>query len=123
MERLLKIDPLNPQTVRLMAAAWDLAGNVDSVMKYVALADSGLGLGVTVTQFIPGPTSSTVNGSVLNMSPRPSEPATIAFEFLDTTGGVMGATTVEVPALEPNRRHAFTATADIPRAAAWRYRR
>ncbi len=123
VERLLEIDPLNPQSVRLMAAAWDLAGNTDSVMKYIALADSGLGLGVTVTQFIPGARSSTVNGSILNMSPRPSEPTVIAFEFLDTGGTVLGSTTVDVPVLEPNRRHAFTAQADVPHAAAWRYRR
>jgi tetratricopeptide (TPR) repeat protein len=123
VERLLEIDPLNPQSVRLMAAAWDLAGNTDSVMKYVALADSGLGLGVTVTQFIPSARSSVANGSILNMSPRPSEPTVITFEFLDTEGTVVGSATVDVPALEPNRRHAFTAEADVPHAAAWRYRR
>jgi tetratricopeptide (TPR) repeat protein len=122
VERLIEIDPLNPQTMRLMAAAWDLAGIPDSVVKYVALADTGLGLGVTVTQFIPSPVASTVNGSILNMSSGPSEPATIEFEFLDTEGAVLGTVTVEVPALEPKRRHAFTAEADVPRAAAWRYR-
>lgn len=120
--RLLEIDPLNPQTMRLMAAAWDLAGNPDSVSKYVALADTGLGLGVTVTQFIPSPVSSTVNGSVLNMSSGPSDPAVIEFEFLDAEGTVLGTATVELPALEPKRRHPFSAEAAVPRAAAWRYR-
>jgi hypothetical protein len=108
--------------MRLMAAAWDLAGNPDSVMKYVALADTGLGLGVTVTQFIPSPVTSTVNGSILNMSSGPSQPAVIDFEFLDAEGAVLGTATVEVPTLEPKRRHAFTAEANVPRAAAWRYR-
>jgi Flp pilus assembly protein TadD/cytochrome c-type biogenesis protein CcmH/NrfG len=122
VEQLLELDPLNPQTMRLMAAAWDLAGNSDSVMKYVALADTGLGLGVTVTQFIPSPVSSTVNGSIMNMSNGPSSPAVIEFEFLDARGSVLGTATVTVPALEPKRRHAFTAEAAAPRAAAWRYR-
>jgi Flp pilus assembly protein TadD len=120
--QLIEIDPLNPQTMRLMAAAWDLAGNPDSVMKYVALADTGLGLGVTVTQFIPSPVTSTVNGSILNMSSGPSQPAVIDFEFLDAEGAVLGSASVEVPTLEPKRRHAFTAEADVPHAAAWRYR-
>lgn len=120
--RLLEIDPLNPQTMRLMAAAWDLAGNADSVAKYVALADTGLGLGVTITQFIPSPVSSTINGSVMNMSTSPSQPAMLEFEFLDTEGTVLGSATVDVPALDAKRRHAFTAEVAVPRAAAWRYR-
>jgi tetratricopeptide (TPR) repeat protein len=121
--RLLALDPLNPQSVRMLAAAWELAGEQDSVAKYVALADSGLGLAVTVTQFIPAAGAATANGSIQNLSSGSSAPAAIVFEFLDASGSVVGAATVDVPALESRRRHAFTARADGTGAVAWRYRR
>ena len=123
VQRLLEIDPLNPQTVRLMAAAWDLAGEPDSVTKYVEMATSGLGLGVTVTQFVPGMASATVNGTIQNVSDAPSAPSTLVFEFLDATGATLATTTVDVPVLDPRQRHAFSAKADVEDAAAWRYRR
>ena len=121
--RLVEIDPLNPVSLRMAAAAWDLAGRPDSVARYVALADSGVGLALTVTQMVQAPTSTTVNGSIQNVSAQTSPPATIAFEFLDATGAVLGEATVEVPPLEPRRRHAFSASADVGDVAAWRYRR
>ncbi|MBE0595465.1 MAG: hypothetical protein IH616_24015 [Gemmatimonadales bacterium] len=120
---LIALDPLNPQSVRMLAAAWELAGEQDSVTKYVALADSGLGLAVMVTQFMPAATSATVNGSIQNVSATPSTPGTIVFEFLDASGAAVGAATVDVPPLESRRRHAFTARADVAGAVAWRYRR
>lgn len=123
VQRLLEIDPLNPQTVRLMAAAWDLAGEPDSVTKYVELATSGLGLGVTVTQFVPGTTSATVNGTIQNLSDAASAPATLIFDFLDVSGATLATTTVEVPSLDPRQRHAFSAREDVSDAVAWRYRR
>jgi tetratricopeptide (TPR) repeat protein len=123
VQRLLEIDPLNPQTVRLMAAAWDLAGEPDSVTKYVELATSGIGLGVTVTQFLPTATTATVNGTIQNLSTTASEPAVLEFEFIDAAGTTLATTTVEVPTLEPRMRHAFTARTDVANAAAWRYHR
>lgn len=122
VQRLMAIDPLNPQTVRLMAAAWDLAGEPDSVAKYVEMSTSGIGLGVTVTQFMAGPTSTTVNGTIQNLGSAQSAPAALVFEFLDTAGTVLATTTVDVPAIEPRLRQPFTARADVA-AAAWRYRR
>jgi tetratricopeptide (TPR) repeat protein len=123
VQRLLEIDPMNPQTVRLMAAAWDLAGEPDSVTKYVELATSGRGIGVTVTQFLPSATSAMVNGTVVNVSDGPTTPAVLVFEFLDTSGTVLATTTAEIPALDPRQRSSFTARTDVEGAAAWRYRR
>ncbi len=121
--QLVAIDPLNPQSVRMLAAAWELHGERDSVAKYVALADSGLGLAVTVTQFIPTAGTATANGSIQNISSAPSAPAAVVFEFLDASGAVVGSATVDVPALAARQRHAFTARAEVPGAVAWRYRR
>jgi tetratricopeptide (TPR) repeat protein len=123
VQRLLEIDPMNPQTVRLMAAAWDLAGEPDSVTKYVEMATSGLGLGVTVTQFLPTPTSATVNGTVVNVGDAPTEPTALVFEFLDPSGAVLATTTAEIPTLDPRQRSAFNARTDVEGATGWRYRR
>lgn len=120
--RMVELDPLNPQSVRMLAGAWELAGEQDSVAKYVALADSGLGLAVTVTQFIQTAGTATANGSIQNLSGSASAPAALVFEFLDASGTVVGSATVDVPALESRRRHAFTARTEAPAAVGWRYR-
>jgi tetratricopeptide (TPR) repeat protein len=121
--RLLEVDPLNPQSVRMMAAAWDLAGERDSVQKYVALADSGLGWGVTVMQFMPTESTVLVNGSVVNMTPRALAATTLVFEFMDAQGTVLATSAAEVPPLEPRQRHALTVRANVTGAVAWRYHR
>lgn len=121
-DRMVELDPLNPQSVRMLAGAWELAGEPDSVAKYVALADSGLGLAVTVTQFIETAGTATANGSIQNLSGGTSAPAALLFEFLDTSGAVVGSATVDVPPLESRRRHAFTARTEAPAAVGWRYR-
>jgi hypothetical protein len=120
-KRLLAVDPLNPQAVRMMAAAWDLAGNADSVRKYVAQADSGLGWGVTITQFVPAANSAIVNGSVVNLTGRQLAATTLVFEFLDAAGTVLATSTAEIPPLEPRRRHALSVRAEVGGATAWRY--
>lgn len=121
--QLLAIDPLNPNTMRMMAAAWDLAGNRDSVQSYLALADEGLRWAVTVTGFLAVRTEAAVSGSVTNITSRQLAATTLTFEFLDVSGAVLASATAAIPALEPNQRHAFTVSANVPGAAAWRYRR
>lgn len=121
--RLLEIDPMNPVSVRMMAAAWDLLGESDSVLAYVALADSGLGWGVTVTQFLPTASVAVANGSIANITPHPLDATSLVFEFLDADGTVLASVTADVPALAARQRHAFTVRAEVGGAVAWRYRR
>ena len=111
--QLIELDPLNSQGVRMLAAAWDLAGNSDSVIKYVALADTGLGWSVTVTQFLPTESAAVLNGSVANNSLNPLGPTTLVFEFLGADGSVLATATAEVPALESRRRHAISVRGDV----------
>ncbi len=122
-QQLMELDPLNSQGVRMLAAAWDLTGNSDSVLKYVALADTGLGWSVTVTQFLPTESAAVLNGSVANISLGPLGPTTLVFEFLGADGSVLASSTAEVPALESRRRHAISVRADVGDAVGWRYRR
>ncbi|NIM50832.1 MAG: hypothetical protein GTN62_10510, partial [Gemmatimonadales bacterium] len=121
--QLLQVDPLNPQSVRMMAAAWDLAGNRDSTAKYVALADTGIGWAVTITQLVPTASSTIVNGSVANITPHPLPATTLEFDFLDDGGNVMATATMDVPALQPGGRQQITVRVTHGGAAAWRYRR
>ncbi len=122
-KQLLAIDPQNPQSVRMMAASWDVAGNQDSVQKYVGLANEGLRWAVTVTQFLPTGAAAVVSGSVANITAQPLSATTLMFEFLDGSGAVLASGAAEIPPLEPRRRHAFSVRADVSGAAAWRYRR
>jgi tetratricopeptide (TPR) repeat protein len=121
--QLMELDPLNAQGVRMLAAAWDLAGHSDSVAKYVALADTGLGWSVTVTQFLPTESAAVLNGSVANISLSPLGPMTLVFEFLGADGSVLATSTADVPALESRRRHSISIRADVGHALGWRYRR
>ncbi len=121
--QLLDIDPLNPQSVRMMAAAWNLAGHQDSTLAYIALADTGIGWSVTVTQLVPTATTSVVNGSVANIAARPLPATSLEFDFLDTAGNVLGTASVPVPALQPRARQQISARIEQGGAVAWRYRR
>ena len=121
--QLIELDPLNSQGVRMLAAAWDLAGTSDSVLKYVALADTGLGWSVTVTQFLPTESAAVLNGSVANISLTALGPTALVFDFLGADGSVLSTATAEVPALESRRRHAISVRADVGGAVGWRYRR
>jgi tetratricopeptide (TPR) repeat protein len=122
-QQLMELDPLNVQGVRMIAAAWDLAGNSDSVVKYVALADTGLGWSVTVTQFLPSESAAVLNGSVANISLSPLGPMTLVFEFLGADGTVLATSAADVPALESRRRHQISVRVDVGNAVGWRYRR
>jgi tetratricopeptide (TPR) repeat protein len=121
--RLVAIDPLNPQSVRMMAAVWELAGNRDSTRKYVSLADSGLAWAVSVSYFTPSDAINSLSGTVTNIVGRPLPATSLVFEFLDAAGTVVAAASVDVPALQPGSRAPLSAQAEPGGAVAWRYRR
>lgn len=121
--RLIELDPLNPSSVRLMAAAWDLEGNADSVRKYVELANGGIRWNVSISQFVRTGQSSVLNGGVRNMVNEQLPPTTLIFDFLSLEGEVLHSETVEVPALEPQQQHTIAIGTEQGGAAAWKYRR
>jgi hypothetical protein len=97
--QLLEVDPLNAQNLR---------GNMDSTIKYVAQADTGIGWYVRVTQMVTMGPRTVINGTVQNIAPRDLEPITLE---------------AEIPALARMRRQAIEVETDQPGAIAWRYRR
>ncbi len=122
-QRLLDMDPLNPHNVRMMAAAWELAGNRDSTRKYVALADGGIGWSVSVTQMVHTAVSNRINGVVSNLTARELGPLTLEFDFLDQGGDVIATGTVDVPSLAPQAYHTISLELEPGGAVGWRYRR
>lgn len=122
-QRLMEVDPLNPQSAQMMAFAWNLAGQSDSAQHYLQLFQGGLGWSVNVAQFIPAQNTSVLNGAVTNIGDRPLEPIRLVFDFLAADGTVVGSATVDVPALQPGARHALSVRTQQGGAVAWRYRK
>jgi hypothetical protein len=103
--------------------AWELAGVPDSAGRWRAVADTGLGWKVHVTQFQATEHSTSVNGYVTNALPRGLEPLTLVFEFLDAAGGVAFTATAPLPALDRGGRAPLSVRVDQGGAVSWRYRR
>ncbi len=121
--RLLEIDPLNQQSNRMMAGAWEVADQRDSANKYVRLANAGIGWHVTVSQFLPSENSTVLNGSVGNITNAARPPVTLIFEFLGPTGDVIGSVSTDVPALQSGALHRISVNLEQGGAVGWRYRK
>ncbi len=120
--RLIALDPLNPQSVRMMAAAFDLGGQRDSANAYVQRANGGMRWAVNIQQFLPTETTAVLNGAVQNIAGQALPAATLTIEFLSGTGQVLATQAVSVPGLPPQGQHAITARAEVGGAVGWRYR-
>ena len=122
-QQLYGVDPMNRNTLRLLAAAWQLQGKTDSTLYYLQIADTGLAAEVTVTTFTIADQGAEAAGMVTSVREQPIAAMTLAFEFLDTKGAVVAAQTVEVPALDPGASHPLRIQASGSGIVAWRYRR
>ncbi len=121
--RLLEIDPLNQQSVLIMAGAWEVADQRDSTNKYARLANAGIGWQVTVSQFLPSEGSTVLNGSVSNITNAARPATSLVFEFLDSAGAVIGSATAAVPGLQPGAQHRISVSIEQGGAVGWRYRK
>jgi tetratricopeptide (TPR) repeat protein len=122
-QHLVAIDPLNRNSVRLVAQAWALKSRSDSALYYVTLSDSLLPVDVTVTSFAPGEQTTSLSGLVANYHTKPSAPLTLTFEFLDAGDKVVATQTVDVPAIPAEGNHTFQVQATGAGIVAWRYKR
>lgn len=121
-QRLVAIDPLNRNSLRLLAAGWDLRGRRDSMQKYRTLADSTLPVEIAVTGVSGDSTGFTVTVLAVNVRPSPSAPFTLTFEFLDTQGAVKASQTADIPVIPPGRAHQVEFRITGQGSLAWRYR-
>src|SRR5258706_206295 len=82
-QRLLALDPLNRASLKLVAAGWDFLRQRDSTKAYVARADAGLAVEITVLSFVPDSEGAALSAAATNLKAAPSNPLHVTFEFLD----------------------------------------
>jgi tetratricopeptide (TPR) repeat protein len=121
-QRLVVIDPLNQNSIRLLAQAWQLKGKSDSALHYVTLSDSLIPVDLTVSSFSPGDQSVSVSGMITNYHKQPSAPLQITFEFLNGAGEVVASQSLDVPTLAAGENHPFQLQAIGAGIVAWRYK-
>jgi hypothetical protein len=122
-QRLILVDPLNRNSVRLVAQAWQLQNKGDSALRYVILADSLLPVDVTVSRFGPGDQSASIAGLITNFHTKPSAPFKLVFEFLNTRGEPVATQSADIPGIDANGNHPFSLEAIGTGIEAWRYRK
>ena len=121
--RLVGVDPLNKQSIKMMAYAQQANGKVDSTLHYLRLHDSTLVADVTISQFDSTETGQNLKGLVTNPRPGASPALTLVIEFLNNRGDVAATQTVQVPPIEPGQSAPIDVQATGPGIVAWRYRR
>jgi tetratricopeptide (TPR) repeat protein len=122
-QRLVAVDPMNRNAVRMLAQAWQLKKQGDSALYYVTISDSLLPVDVSVGSFGPTEQGATISGVVTNYHAKPSVPLTLVFEFLNKTGTVVTTTTADVPAIDGDGTQAFQVQARGAGIIAWRYKK
>ncbi len=121
-QRLQAIDPLSRTTLRLVAAGWDLRGRRDSAQKYRDLAETGLQVEITISDFRPDSSGYVLEGVASNAGGTASPVQRLTFEFLDATGHVQVTQSMEVPQLPPQGSQPIQLRVPGTALVAWRYR-
>src|SRR5437868_6922115 len=97
-------------------------GGRDSTRAYVARADSGLAVEISVPGFVPDTAGASLSGIALSLKSAPTTPFHLTVEFLDARGQVVATASHDVPSLSPRQSHPFDLQASGRRIAGWRYR-
>jgi tetratricopeptide (TPR) repeat protein len=121
-QRLYALDPLNRQTLRLMAQAWQFRHRGDSTLYYLT-ADSLLPVEVSIEQFSPEEQNATIQARVSNFHAQPSLPLKLVFDCLNDKGDVVATTSVDVPSIPANGDQPVKVQAAGKGIAAWRYKK
>lgn len=128
-ERLVALDPLNDNNLRLVAGGYQIKKNQDQMIKY-ALLITELPVNVEVSGFQTGAAAATWAGSATgrgarNQSDQPIPPApmVLVFEFLDASGKVVATQEVAVNALPEGEKQVLSVASQNAGIVAWRYKR
>ena len=121
-QRLIALDPLNRNGIRLVAAAWDLKGRRDSTLKYVTRADSTLPVDITVSSFAPDSAGFVLTAVATNLRSAASQPFKLSFDFLGPGGAVATTLPADIPALPPGGSQQFELHVKGTDLLGWRYR-
>lgn len=126
-ERLVSLDPMNEDNLRLLARGYQLKKNQEKTLNYVVKI-SELPVNVQVATFTPASGSATLAGSATGRAAKdisekaiPPAPITLVFEFLDGSGKVVASQEVAIKALTDGEKQDIAASAQGAGIVAWRY--
>lgn len=121
--RLIAVDPMNKQSIKMMAYAQQANGKIDSTLHYLRLHDSTLVADVTISQFDSTDGGRDLRGLVTNPRPAASPALGLAFEFLNSKGEVVSSEPVQVPAIQSGQSAPIEVHARGMGIVAWRYKK
>jgi tetratricopeptide (TPR) repeat protein len=121
-KRMIAVDPMSRNALRLAAAAFQLRKMTDSTVYYIAVAESSLVADVNVQTFRTEEQSASLHAIVTNFHDKPSRPLKLTFEFLKPDGSVVVTQTADVPALPAGQSHDVRLEAAGQGIQAWRYK-
>ena len=120
-QRLVRADPMNRMSLRLLAFSHQRVGHIDSTLHYLRMADSTLTTDITVSEFGPQEQSAELKGIATNLRSRPNTPFKLVFDFLNTKGEVVATQAADIPAIAGQETFQFELKATVAGIAAWRY--
>jgi len=127
--RLVEIEPMNDEIVRMLANGQRMAKKESQANK-TAIRVLSMPVTVSVTQFAPTAAGATITGTAtgreaqtLQGKPVTPAPLSLTFEFLDAKGTVVANQQVQIPALKPGAAQPIQVTAEGAGIAAWRYKK
>jgi tetratricopeptide (TPR) repeat protein len=127
--RLVEIEPLNAEIVRMLANGQRMAKKEAQANK-TAIQVLSMPVSVSITQFAPTAAGASITGTAAGREaqtpqgkPITAKPVTLVFEFLDSKGAVVANQEVQIPALKPEQTHPVQAQAQGAGIAAWRYKK
>jgi tetratricopeptide (TPR) repeat protein len=121
--RLIAIDPMNKQSIQIMAYAQRASGKIDSTLHYLRMHDSTLLADVTISQFDSTDGGKDVKGLVTNPRATASPTLSFVFEFVNAKGEVVATETVQVPAIQPEQSQVIEIHPKGAGIVAWRYKK
>jgi tetratricopeptide (TPR) repeat protein len=126
--RLVAIEPLNDDAVRMLANGQRMAKK-ETLANKTLVQLIGMPTTVKVTEFAPTADAATLTGTATGREaetergkPVAPKPYTLVFEFLDGKGTVLVNQEVQVPALKAGESHPISVTAQGAGITAWRYK-
>jgi tetratricopeptide (TPR) repeat protein len=126
--RLVAIEPLNDEAVRMLANGQRMAKKEAQANK-TAIQLLAMPTTVKMTQFAPTAEGATITGTATGREgetaqgkPLTPKPVTLVFEFLDPKGTVVANQEVAIPAVKAGESHPIEAKVQGTGIAAWRYK-
>lgn len=120
-QRLVQVDPLSEQALRLLAAARQQLQQPDSTLAILERIES-MPVMVQVLSFTPESQKATLLGQVMNSSEEPLEGFKLEFQFLDEQGEVVATEEVAPEAIAPSEAAGFRLTPLGEGIVSWRYK-